>query len=108
MKLHLTKTEVMATLMPVEIETCTFDKDGKPLKLFVGHYVEDWLTLYAEVEAQTKLIEQLEEKLKEVGFQIKCKTKNPLVYVPNYYYLNEILDNIFSAVEAWRTGREQK
>ena len=98
MKLNLTKSEVMVTVMPVEIETCTFDKDGKPLKLFVRHYVEDWLTLYNEVKVQTKLIERLEKALKHAVNVIDH----------SFTWNDETIENALDKVEAWRAGREQK
>jgi hypothetical protein len=110
MKLNLTKTEVMATVMPVEIETCTFDKDGKPLKLFVGHYVEDWLTLHAEVEAQTKLIEQLDKALLKVEHPCLDTNQNIAECAicgtqTNRHYDYCEVGLVLSEIKRWRTGK---
>ena len=62
------------------------------------NFSSDWLTLYAEVEAQTELIEQLEKALKHAVSVIDH----------SFTWNDEMIESAISAVDMWMTGREQK
>lgn len=94
MKLNFTKEGVLrdsgALILITEqnVSMCKIDTDS------MAKYISDWLTLHAEVEKQTTLIEQLEKALKGLsGLAIS-------------HGIDADYFSALSAVSTWRKERE--